>query len=134
MEYFGIIGSRLIAECFAFIFHCNLTAADMKKFRVSACRRINTVCLCRQLFLRMLGIFQILSGAFISFFLEFERPGDEKLKLNSSRGINHNKIKKFFLHFNRHIESICASCLYASLLHKEVMLLPHRSRTFSNQK
>ena len=42
VEYFGIIGSRLIAECFAFIFHCNLTAADMKKFRVSAYRRINT--------------------------------------------------------------------------------------------
>ena len=44
VEYFGIIGSRLIAECFAFIFHCNLTAADMKKFRVSAYRRINMVC------------------------------------------------------------------------------------------
>ena len=43
VEYFGIIGSRLIAECFAFIFHCNLTAADMKRFRVSAYRRINTV-------------------------------------------------------------------------------------------
>ena len=43
VEYFGIIGSRLIAECFAFSFHCNLTAADMKKFRVSAYRRINTV-------------------------------------------------------------------------------------------
>ena len=43
VEYFGIIGSRLIAECFAFIFHCNLTAADMQKFRVSAYRRINTV-------------------------------------------------------------------------------------------
>ena len=39
VEYFGIIGSRLIAECFAFIFHCNLTAADMKKFRVSAYSR-----------------------------------------------------------------------------------------------
>ena len=36
VEYFGIIGSQLIAECFAFIFHYNLTAADMKKFRVSA--------------------------------------------------------------------------------------------------
>ena len=45
MEYFGIIGSWLIAKCFAFIFHNNLhvTAADMKKFRVSAYRRINTV-------------------------------------------------------------------------------------------
>ena len=39
VEYFGIIGSRLIAKCFAFIFHYNLTAADMKKFRVSAYRR-----------------------------------------------------------------------------------------------
>ena len=40
VEYFAtIIGSRLIAECFAFIFHCNLTAADMKKFRVSAYSR-----------------------------------------------------------------------------------------------
>ena len=39
VEYFGIIGSRLIAVCFAFIFHYNLTAADMKKFRVSACSR-----------------------------------------------------------------------------------------------
>ena len=36
MKYFGIIGSWLIAECFAFIFHHNLNAADMKKFRVSA--------------------------------------------------------------------------------------------------
>ena len=43
VEYFGIIGSRLIAECFAFIFHYNLTDADMKKFRVSAYRRITTV-------------------------------------------------------------------------------------------
>ena len=42
-EYFGIIGSRLIAECFAFIFRYNLTAADMKKFRVSAYRRTTTV-------------------------------------------------------------------------------------------
>ena len=39
MEYFGIIGSRLIAECFAFIFHYNLTAADMKKFTVLAYSR-----------------------------------------------------------------------------------------------
>lgn len=39
VEYFGIIGSRLIAECFAFIFHYNLTAADMKKFRVSTYSR-----------------------------------------------------------------------------------------------
>ena len=39
VEYFGIIGSRLIAECFAFIFHYNQTAADMKKFRVSAYSR-----------------------------------------------------------------------------------------------
>ena len=45
VEYFGIIGSRLIAECFAFIFHYNLTAADMKKFRVSAYKRISTVCI-----------------------------------------------------------------------------------------
>ena len=43
VEYFGIIGSWLIAECFAFIFHYNLTAADMKKFRVSAYRRITTI-------------------------------------------------------------------------------------------
>ena len=43
VEYFGNIGSRLIAKCFAFIFHYNLTAADMKKFRVSAYRRITTV-------------------------------------------------------------------------------------------
>ena len=43
VEYFGNIGSWLIAECFAFIFHYNLTAADMKKFRVSAYRRITTV-------------------------------------------------------------------------------------------
>ena len=39
VEYFAIIGSRLIAECFAFIFQSNLTAADMKKFRVSAYSR-----------------------------------------------------------------------------------------------
>ena len=43
VEYFGIIGSRLIAECFAFICHYNLTAADIKKFRFSAYRRITTV-------------------------------------------------------------------------------------------
>ena len=43
VEYFGIIGSQLIAKCFAFIFHYSLTAADMKKFRVSAYRRITTV-------------------------------------------------------------------------------------------
>ena len=36
VEYFAIIGSRLIAECFPFIFQSNLTAADIKKFRVSA--------------------------------------------------------------------------------------------------
>ena len=36
VEYFAIIGSRLIAECFAFIFQYNLTAADIKKFRVTA--------------------------------------------------------------------------------------------------
>ena len=43
MEYFAIIRSRLIAECFVFIFYFNATAADMKKFRVSPYRRINTV-------------------------------------------------------------------------------------------
>ena len=43
VEYFAITGSRLIAECFAFIFQLNLTVADIKKFRVSAYRRINTV-------------------------------------------------------------------------------------------
>ena len=43
VEYFAIIRSRLIAECFVFIFYFNATAADMKKFRVSAYRRINTV-------------------------------------------------------------------------------------------
>ena len=42
VEYFGIIGARLIAKCFAFIFHYNLTAA-MKKFRVSAYRQITRV-------------------------------------------------------------------------------------------
>ena len=36
VEYFAIIRSRLIAECFVFIFYFNATAADMKKFRVSA--------------------------------------------------------------------------------------------------
>ena len=45
VEYFAIIRSRLIAECFVFIFYFNATAADMKKFRVSAYRRINTVSL-----------------------------------------------------------------------------------------
>ena len=39
VEYFAIIGSRLIAECFAFNFQYNLTAADIKKFRVSAYSR-----------------------------------------------------------------------------------------------
>ena len=43
VEYFAIIRSRLIAECFVFIFYFNATAADMKKFRVSAYRQINTV-------------------------------------------------------------------------------------------
>ena len=43
VEYFAITGSWLIAECFAFIFQENLTAADMKKFRVSAYRQINMV-------------------------------------------------------------------------------------------
>ena len=47
VEYFAIIGSRLIAECFAFIFQYILTAAEIKKFRVSAYRRINTVCMVR---------------------------------------------------------------------------------------
>ena len=42
VEYFAIIRSRLIAECFVFIFYFNATVADMKKFRVSAYRRINT--------------------------------------------------------------------------------------------
>ena len=45
VEYFAIIRSRLIAECFVFIFYFNATAADMKKFRVSAYRRMNTVSL-----------------------------------------------------------------------------------------
>ena len=45
VEYFAIIRSRLIAECFVFIFYFNATAADMKKFRVSAYSRINTVLL-----------------------------------------------------------------------------------------
>ena len=39
VEYFAIIRSRLIAECFVFIFYFNATAADMKKFRVSAYSR-----------------------------------------------------------------------------------------------
>ena len=39
VEYFAIIGSRLIAECFAIIFQYNLTAADIKKFRFSAYSR-----------------------------------------------------------------------------------------------
>ena len=39
VEYFAIIRSRLIAECFVFIFYFNATAADMKKFRVSGYSR-----------------------------------------------------------------------------------------------
>ena len=37
VEYFAIIGSRLIAECFVFIFQSSLTAADIKKFRAYRC-------------------------------------------------------------------------------------------------
>ena len=39
VEYFAIIGSRLIAECFTFIFQLNITAGDITKFRVSAYSR-----------------------------------------------------------------------------------------------
>ena len=39
VEYFAITGSWLIAKCFPFIFQSNLTAADIKKFRVSASSR-----------------------------------------------------------------------------------------------